>query len=441
MAASRNRTPPDLALDAAVAKVVVAAGVSPRDTVCVGFSGGVDSTVLLHVLAGLAEREGFHVEAAHVHHGLSPNADTWRDSCRALAAGLDVPFHSLQVRVDSAHPGGVEAAAREARHRALAGLSCDWLAFGHHQDDQAETLLFRLLRGTGVHGARAMASVGPRVLRPLLGVRRADIVAYAQVHGLSWVEDESNADVRYRRNLLRHEIFPRLEQAFPAAVPALARASEHFREADELLDELAAIDREACGGVPLAAEAALRLTDARLRNLLRREAREAGLAAPTRSRLLEAVRQLREGSGRPLRVSLGDGALCVYRGWLWLERWEEADTRAEILWRGEDVLPWGGGSVILRPAVGEGLARERLLAATEAGLCTRWPGLALRQGAGRPRRTFKNLCQEAGIPEWMRERLPVLKLDGEAAWVGGIGVVAEFRCAPGEAGVVPEWKP
>src|SRR5574337_1212393 len=185
MAASRNRTPPDSTPDVAVAGVLAAAGVAPGQTVCVALSGGADSTVLLHVLAGLRPQGGFTLAAAHVHHGLSPNADAWLDACRALCAALGVAFHPFREQVARDDPAGLEAAARAVRHAALARVPCDWLAFGHHQDDQAETLLFRLLRGAGVRGAGAMAAIEPGVpgrLRPLLGVRRSAIVAYARAH-------------------------------------------------------------------------------------------------------------------------------------------------------------------------------------------------------------------------------------------------------------------
>lgn len=444
MAASRNKTPPDPSLVEAVAGVLAAAGVAPGQTVCVALSGGVDSTVLLHVLAELRSRAGFSLAAAHVHHGLSPNADGWLECCRASCDALGVIFHSFRVHVDRDDPAGVEAAARAARHGALAGVPCDWLAFGHHQDDQAETVLFRLLRGSGVRGAGAMAGIEPGApgrLRPLLGVRRPDIVAHARAEGLRWVEDESNADECYSRNLLRHRIFPLLEDAFPGAVPALVRASALFREADTLLEELAAMDQAACGGWPADRESLLRLSDGRVRNLLRWRGRLMGLEAPARVRLVEAVRQLRTAA-QALYLPLGGSVCCAYRGKVWLEPEPEpadADLRA-VAWHGEAGLPWGTGTVDFVPVVGEGVSRAALERAREVVLGPRWAALALREGAGRPRRSFKNLCQEAAIPPWMRPRLPVLRVDGEAAWIAGIGVAAEFRCAPGEAGCLPVWR-
>jgi len=442
MADSRNSRSPEAALARDVAAVLAAAGVGVGQRLCLGFSGGVDSSVLLHLLAGLRPRFGFELVAAHVHHGLSPDADAWQRACAAQCAALGVPLHAFRVTVARGDPAGLEAAARAARRAALAQVDCDWLVSAHHQDDQAETVLFRLLRGTGLRGAAAMAPIEPGRpgrLRPLLAVRRADIVACAEAHGLSWVEDESNADVRHARNFLRHRIFPALETTFPGAVPALTRAAEHFREADELLDALAAQDAAVCGE-PLAREALLALPDARLRNLLRWCVRRQGGEAPARARLVEAVRQLRAAArDHPLHLCLGATMCCAYRDVVWVEPGlADAPARA-VAWRGEAELAWGAGRVRFEATRGGGLRRAALARATVCELVPRWPGLAMRQGAGRPRRSFKNLCQEAGIPAWLRPHLPVLRVDGAAAWIGELGVAAEFACAPDEEGVSAAW--
>lgn len=442
-----NPPPADDAVIEAAAALLTAAGVGAGSRLCCALSGGVDSVVLFDLLCRLQPRFGFELGAAHVDHGLSPNAAAWARACAQRCAAARVPLQVFRVEVDRGHADGPEAAARAARHAALARIDCDWLVLGHHQDDQAETLLFRLLRGAGVRGAAAMRPVvagragRPGRLRPLLGLRRARLVDWAQAHGLDWVEDESNAELRFTRNAIRHRLLPAAEALFPAAVPALARAAAHFAAADELLGDLAAADAAACGPHGLSRAALLALSPARQANLLRWLLHGHGASAPASLRLGEALRQLRACDPvHPLRLPLGPWACCAYRDRVWLEPAEPAPPQA-LRWRGEAALCWGGDEVRFAAAEGQGLARERLAQAAQVVLAPRRAGMRLRLHPARPRRELRKLCQEAGIPEWLRDRLPVLWVDGEVAWVGAVGVAAEFACAPGGAGVLPEWRP
>lgn len=430
-----------------IAAELHAAGVAADMRLCCALSGGVDSVVVFEVLNRLQPRFAYRLSAAHVHHGLSPHAGDWAEACVARCARAGVPLQVFHVEVDRLHPDGVEAAARAARHAALDTVACDWLAFGHHQDDQAETLLFRLLRGTGVRGAAAMrpattaASARPGRLRPLLALRRAEIEDWARREGLDWIEDESNTALHFTRNAIRHRLLPVAQALFPAAVPALARAAAHFAEADDLLGELAATDAAACGGAVLDRRRLLALSPARQANLMRWLLQRRAALAPPRATLDEALRQLRACPiDHPLRLAVGPWACCAYRDAVWLEP-AATPMPAARRWRGEAILPWGDAQVWFDDATGAGLRRAALDAATEVLLGPRTPALRLRLDAARPRRMLRKLCQEAGIPAWLRDRLPVLWVDGEPAWVGGIGVSAAFACRSGEAGVLPRWVP
>ena len=320
-------------LDAAAA-TLTAAGVDSRHRLCCALSGGVDSVVLLDVLHALRARFGYTLEMVHVHHGLSPAADEWMDLCIGLCGEYALHLQVFRVEVPRDHPGGLEEAARIARHAALSRVDCDWLVFGHHRDDQAETVLFRLLRGTGVRGAAAMAAIEPADglgrtgrLRPLLEIGREEILAYAREKNLEWMDDASNDDQNFARNDLRHRILPAIETRFPAARRTLARAATHLREAAELLDELAQIDVTAAvleyedtekdGHRVLHRAYLYSLSPARLSNLLRWEIKRIGARPPTSARLAEAVRQLRTVSG-PLRLPLGDCVCYSRQGCVWL---------------------------------------------------------------------------------------------------------------------------
>lgn len=305
MAASR-KSPSSNPLASAVADCL-GRYVQATHRVVVGLSGGLDSVVLLH-----AVREcGYNVSALHVHHGLSPNADGWSDFCIDLCARDGIPLAIERVAVERNARDGLEGAARRARHAVYDHVDADWVLLAHHRGDRAETMLFNLLRGAGVRGAGAMGERNGRLLRPLLTVGRDDILAYARRHGLGWIEDESNADVRFSRNFLRHRILPVMRERFPAAEARLASASGRFAEAADLLDELAVMDlegHEAC--FPLSIDVLSRLSERRARNVLRLLLSRAGVGIPSEERLAEVLRQcLTAKADRHPAVAFGEWQL------------------------------------------------------------------------------------------------------------------------------------
>ncbi len=427
------------------ARTLEAAHISCRDTINCALSGGVDSMVLLHLLVLLRQRFGFTLIATHVHHGLSPNADRWAHFCAEQCIRLNVPHILKRVSVDLQHPAGLEASARIARLQALTESDADWLAFGHHQDDQAETQLFRLFRGSGVIGASAMtdwekATPGqPGKIRPLLSTRRREIVTYAHHHALEWVEDESNQDCRFSRNALRNRIFPVIEKYFPSAVASLARASGHFRDAACLLDDLAEIDYASCAsGQGLSRLQLRRLPDARIRNLLRYCWRLTGSQVPTAAQLSEFIRQLRQNNSNSFYIVFDEMAGCVYRDRVWMEP-VTTFVPERRRWKGEETLSWGGAAVNFSFATGEGLALKHLEnRCVELG--PPGPALKIRLDPKRPTKNLKKLCQEAGIPYWKRATLPVLYVDGRAVWIGNLGIACDVvKAEKDEPGLVPLW--
>lgn len=320
MAASRNRTSPDLTTRLAA---FVGDRLAAHETLCVGLSGGCDSVVLLHLLSRLGL--GARLSALHVHHGLSPHADAWEAFCERYCDELGLPLLVQRVTVPAATGSGLEAAARQARYAAFAEAPADCLFLAQHGGDQAETLLLNLLRGCGVTGAAAMPverqSSGRRLLRPLLGESRADIEAYARRQALRWVEDESNENAAFTRNYLRHQVMPVIGKRFPAAETALRRAAANFGEAAELLDDLAAADWNAVAEGDTARLAGLRaLSPARLKNLLRYRLRLLGWQVPVADRLDEFARQLLSAApDRHPELLLDEGRMRSARGHLhWL---------------------------------------------------------------------------------------------------------------------------
>lgn len=320
MAASRNSLSANLPERVGA---FLATSLGPDESLTVGLSGGCDSVVLLHLLARLGYTA--RLDAIHVHHGLSANADAWAQFCVDYCSRLGVPLSIRRVVVDQSAGLGLEAAAREARYAAFAETARDCLLLAQHRGDQAETVLFNLLRGAGVTGAAGMPAERAfgklRLLRPLLDCSRADIEAYAGEAGLSWVDDESNADTSLTRNFLRHEALAALNQRFPAAEASLAQAARHFGEAAGLLDDLAVIDwQQISDNDALRLSALKTLSLPRLKNLLRYRLRQLGWQVPVASRLEEFARQLQSaGPDRHPELRLPGGRMRAARGLLhWL---------------------------------------------------------------------------------------------------------------------------
>lgn len=406
-------------------------------------SGGVDSVVLLHVLRKLSGEHGFELIAVHVHHGLSPHAGDWARFVARLCRRLDVPLVTRRVKVVR-RGKGLEAAAREGRYSAFATLPVDAVALAHQLDDQAETVLLHLLRGAGVRGAGGMQGVsmrrtgtGPRLLlRPLLEVPRETIAAYARKHRLEWIEDESNEDEALTRNYLRMRVGPVLARRYPRWRETLARAAAHFREAEQLLGAAARrTGTVSVAGLRNASAAAGRV-------MLREYLAGKGLNAPSTRGLAEMLRQIVTAeSDANLELRHDGKTLRVYRGEVSVVR-EHGKSRPGIVrWSGEQRLdlPEFGGELRFRRVKGKGIDPKRLdgHSVTVRG---RSGGERLQIDARRPHRTLKNLFQEAGIPPWVRARLPLVYCDDTLVWVPGIGVATEFRVRPLAIGLLPEWR-
>jgi len=469
MAATRSRPSPDLLNRLAR---WLARRVPAGSRVCVALSGGRDSVALLHLAHRLAASHPFSLSAVHVHHGLSPNADAWAAFCVRLCGALDVPLTVQRVTVDADAGEGLEAAARRSRYSAFASCHADCLLLAHHRDDQGETVLFNLLRGSGVAGAAGMADerllsrfdLPPlRLLRPLLGESRRAIDEWLEAQHGEHIEDESNADCRFSRNFLRQRVFPVLEEAFPAAGSRLAAAGERFSEAALLLDELAVEDmRRVCESERILVAHFASLSPARSRNLLRYLLARRGVLLPSAERLTEACRQLQTaGLDGALAVRFGGVVLRAWRNYAYLLPDNAPAVPAPLPWVGEGVLPWAGGEIHFRkrPA-GERIAVAGMaqvgpaeVGMTEAGVVAaclaaaggeirpRRGGERLRLDGGRPARALKDWCQERQLPPWERHRLPLLWVGERLAWVGGLGVDAAFVATPEEEGWELSWHP
>ena len=424
----------------------------------VALSGGVDSVVMLELARSVAPRLGVRIDALHVNHGLSPHADRWERFCRSHCARRSIPIECVRVKVGG---GGanVEAEARAARYAAFARARSSVVVLAHNRDDQAETLLLQLLRGAGVRGLSAMparralradrgaasaATAAVRTLvRPLLGVSRHDIERYAVRKRLSWIEDESNAQDRFARNFLRRQIIPRLERRFAGCQSALARSAAHLAAAGRLLDQLAAIDGAAAiEGDRLRVSSLQTLEPERAANLLRAFIVERGVGQPPSSvHLHEMLSQLasRRRDANP-QLCLGDLTLRRFKGWIELSRRVPVDNRAAaIRWTGASRVVLADDTELrVRSVRGRGVSRAKLGGGTVT-IRRRQGGERMRLDASRPRRTLKNLLQEAGVRPWLRSRMPLVFHDDELVWAPGIGVASDFRAQATEPALLFSW--
>jgi len=416
--------------------------VRPQQRVAVALSGGLDSMVLLDALVRASAARAIIVSAVHVDHGIAPDSHTWSDFCAAQCALRGVPFssHRLELREQRAN---LEALARRERYTRLSRVDAEVVALAHHADDQAETVLLQLLRGAGPRGLAAMPRLQPArlqphvpaLLRPFLALRRATLEDYARARALTWIDDPSNEDRHHRRNLIRHDIAPRLASAFPGYPETLRRGAEIQSEASDLLDALARID--AGGALPVELECTrLAALDApRARNLLRWYLRSKGLRTPSRAQLDDMLRQLRNARPDARTTLTLDGAeIGVYRG---RARVHAAPALVHAYrWNGESEIRLPGGEVHFSPSVGQGFRRDPGAAFT---LRQRAGGERLQLAANRPRRALKKMLQDAGLAHWERDALPLLWSGDSLVAVPGIGVDIAFQLHDGERGWTLAW--
>jgi tRNA(Ile)-lysidine synthase len=423
--------------------------------VCVAFSGGRDSTVLLHAMARLRDEGRFVLRAAHVNHGIQGAAAQWAEHCVATAARLAVPCEVLTVTVRNDRGKGLEAEAREVRYAALRQVlrPGEWLLTAHHADDQLETVLLHLFRGSGVSGLagipRDTAFGRGRLCRPLLDVAAGSLTDYAAGHlvpdGLGWLTDPMNADAGFDRAFVRHEVTPVLRHRFPAAASAIGRTAVLAAEAAGLLDELARADaRDAVVANRVSLEAIARLSPARQRNLIRWLARDRGWATPPERRLREGLAQLLAAApGRQPVLAWAGHEVRRFRGHLHLlDAAVPADlppTAPARLAAGER-LDLGGirGALDLQGAPGAaGLAAR--IAAGGLEVAFRSGGERVRPGSDRHHRTLKYLFQSRGIVPWMRGHVPLVFARSKLAAVADLWIADWAVADPGDAGLRIVW--
>jgi len=417
---------------------------------CVAFSGGLDSTVLLHALArALVDRPNYRIRAAHVDHQLQRDSAIWRQHCGSVALSLQLEFVPLVVKVAADPELSPEAAARDARYAALRQIlkPNEVLLTAHHADDQLETMLLALMRGAGLRGLSGVPSVqifgGGWLARPLLEFSRAELEEWARSEQLQWLDDPSNANTNFDRNFLRHRVLPALRERWPAAAHSATRSTAHLREAGRLLDVLAAADLESVAiGSCLSMTQLAGLAPARRRNVLRHWIRQHGMRVPSTRKLATIERDLLIAREDRLPcVEWDDVEVRRHRGLLYCMRQRPAFEPA-------DPLPWNVSQVLELPAQ---LGRLRAQRDAAGGLAVarargelqvhfRRGGEELQPAGDPHHRKLKKLLQDAGVLPWWRDRVPLIYSAEQLVAVGDLWIAEEFAARHGEDALRIVWE-
>ena len=415
---------------------------------CLAYSGGVDSQVLLHLLHQIQQQPELqssfqlNLTAVYINHQLQVESSAWAEHCAEQCAALNIPFQIIAVNAHPETGESPEAAARAARYGAFKKIIRPGMCLltAQHQDDQAETVLIQLLRGAGAAGLSAMPALSAFAegwhARPLLNISQQAIQAYAQQHQLKWVEDPSNQLPHYDRNFLRQQIMPALQQRWPAVNKTLSRFASQQVENNALLEELALIDlgelQQTDGSIELAA--LKQLTSARARNALRYWFKTRQASMPSSALLAQLLQQIKTDShDNHLCISWGDNELRRFRDALYLCRVSNHDPR--------QVIEWNGRQPLELPSLGKTLELTQTQTSPDITYVLKAEILGVplsirfRQGgeriqpAGRQgHRELKKLFQEVALPEWQRERIPLLYAGDQLVAVVGYWLAEEWVC-------------
>ena len=450
----------------------------PHHTFIIAYSGGVDSQVLLHLVADYFKKHELSNKliACHINHGLSENANDWQNFTQRQCDNLGVVFKAIAVDVENKPRTSLEAQARDARYDALLSVASEFenaiILTGHHNDDQIETFLLAMKRGAGVKGLSSIAEISSRqdviIARPLLIFSREEIEQYAQEKDLNWIEDESNSDSVFDRNFLRHDIVPLLKARWPAIGKTIGRSARHCSESQTLLDELAAEDLAKCQSPKgtLEVSALLGLSHSRFNNLIRHYFDLRGMVMPSEKQLEELFSQLTAADDKLPTVKIGKSIFRRFAGAMYLTRDYCSVSDYQI-----DVTD------IIATASNSSARKQSILLPDELGTLTFLEGnnrVEVSSGAGgsflkelsiaKPRldtkisirfkhnnpncwpdfrqkkRSLKKVLQELSIAPWQRKRLPFLYYDEELVAVVGYFVCKEFVATTSIDNLTVSWQ-
>ena len=413
-------------------------------TYWVAYSGGADSTALLRALHELGDEVGVRLKALHVNHGLHPDSDGWQHHCEEFCRSRGIHLRCTDISVNRKAGTGLEAEARRQRYAVAKALlnEGDFLLTAHHSDDQSETVLLNLMRGSGVDGLAGMPRTRQLgkgwLVRPLLSFSGQSLRTYLAGLDIDWIEDVSNADEAYDRNFLRHSLMPVLERRWTRASDKIALSAVYCREASELLSDVADTWLSACLVHPqvLKTNSLSDAGPARLKLVLRRWLHLRGAPPMPARRLEELCRQCGQASPEHhVKVSWDGWLVQLYRHRLWLQPAESLTECPNAEWSTPGTLDLG-------PVTGQ-LSIEPVEAGLPANLkvSPRRGGEKIHLSPENLHRSVKNLLQEASVPPWLRASIPLLQLNGETVALGDWIIASSLQTWLSERGAALTWKP
>jgi len=405
-------------------------------TFCIGFSGGLDSTVLLHLLSEIqkTENHSFSLKAIHINHQLQKDAESWEKFCQDFCETRKISFQSLKVEVTDFKKKGIEAAARNARYTAFSEnlLADDILLTAHHLDDQIETVFLHLLRGTGIEGAAAINPCSKvddyYLMRPLLDFSRDQLVEYAQKHQLDWIDDPSNDEIHFNRNYLRNEVLPVIEKRWPAYRHTIQRFTNNARSAITVLDQYLCTDYLYCLNKEkktLTIDSLLKLGLEKRLMVIRFWIKQQNFSMPGEAILLQIHSALLANDDANPLIEWGDAIVRRYRNELFLFSRNNNDFQNhEFFWDLKtDHSIKGLGVLRSQKIIGQGIHEK--YASEQIKIAFRKGGEICQPVGRQGRHSLKKLFQENAIPPWQREKIPLLLINNQIA-----GVIGYFYCSP-----------
>ena len=414
--------------------------------VSVALSGGIDSLVILHALSELKLKLKLKLSAIHINHDLSKDADDWLAFCHKECKKLGVPFVSEKVNIKPNLSMGIEAAARKSRYQSLEIHRKGILVLGHHQNDQAETLLLQLFRGSGLNGLAAMPSFDKErnIWRPLLKINRTVIKSYAEENNLNFIEDESNSNSKFDRNFLRNEILPLIQTRYPNIINTISRSSENIAEGLNLHKAIAKEDANLyfTGNKERLSLSMLKVLEKeRVINLIRWWLDVNKQLMPSKkiiNELYNQIKVVKKDSQINIHIS-SEMSVRAYNDFLWLVKITKEKNSYDLIWKGEEIFQLPGSSKLLfKPTLGKGISLEKV-GSSILRIQNRKGGERFKPKRDQPTRTLKYLLQKMNMPPWERAILPIIYSEDTLVAVPNYGIHHEFVADEDKIGLTIEW--